>query len=364
MQQRRFRLLLAYATLLLPVVVFYAAQALRSEVNSPLEWAPSTDSARTRYDDFAERFGSGDVVIASWSTCDVSDPTLDKLTASLRSDIQFFDGSEWLFDSVICGREFVSALTNCGVSLNDAISRVQGSLIGSDRRTTCIVVGFTRLGVSRRAELVPLIQQAIEHTCGVSPRDQHLAGPIIDGLSVDSASAATLRQLAPLSSVIVLLAALWCLQSWREAAIVFVVSLYCQGVTLALIAVAGDSVTALLVVLPPLIQVLAIAAGLHLVNYYREGLREGSPSLAAQRCVTVGWLPCLLSAGTTAIGMASLMVSRLTPIRSFGAYASAGILITAAVVSCCDPGIPRAVEACAIIIASVPNCRNNASGSC
>jgi|GEM_PF-2229715 len=45
-----------------------------------------------------------------------------------------------------------------------------------------------------------------------------------------------------------------------------------------------------------------------------------------------GWLPSLLSLGTTAIGTASLMVSGLEPIRLFGVYETVGVLLTSATV--------------------------------
>ncbi len=339
--QRRLRLACVYAVLLLPLVVLHAADALRSDVNSPLEWAPRDDPARECYDAFADQFGSGDVLIISWPECTVEETRLDRLTAALRHHSVFFEDGEWLFDGVTSGRESIREFTQQGLSTVEAVGRLRHAMIGDDDRTTCLVIGFTKPAVQNRAKLVPLIQDAVQHTCGAALSEQHLAGPIMDGLAVDRASAATLQGLAPFSSLIVLVAAVWCLRSWRDGLLVFAVAMYCQVVTLAVISLAGDSVSALLVVLPPLIQVLAIAAGLHLVNYYRDASRHGDPLLAADRAFAMGWLPCLLSAGTTAIGMASLMVSRLTPIRAFGAYSACGVIATAAIVLVAIPGFLR-----------------------
>ena len=339
MQRRRFRLLVIYAILLLPTIILQAAQALQGASNSPLEWVSVNDPMRQRYDAFVDRFGSGDVVVASWSGCDFRSPQLDALAATLRSDTAFFDGSIWLFDRVTTGREPIMQMVQSGISLEESLRRLRGTVIGPDGSTTCIIVGFTKKAVEQRARLVPRIQQAIQDHFGVLPADQHLAGPIVDGLSVDTASQETLQTAAPRSSLIVLLAALLCLGSWLDAVIVFAVAVYCQAITLALVSLAGDSISALLVVLPPLIQVLALAGGIHLVNYYRQSAAHLSPSDAASRAVQVGLLPCILSAATTAIGMASLMASQLTPIRSFGAFSTAGILITTVVFLCLVPAM-------------------------
>ena len=93
-----------------------------------------------------------------------------------------------------------------------------------------------------------------------------------------------------------------------------------------------------------MIQVLALAGGIHLVNYYRDGAQRLSPVESARHAIQVGWLPCVLSAVTTAIGMASLMVSQLTPIRSFGAYSAVGVLITTALLLVAVPHLLAALK--------------------
>jgi predicted RND superfamily exporter protein len=113
---------------------------------------------------------------------------------------------------------------------------------------------------------------------------------------------------------------------------VFASAVFCQAATLAIIYYSGETLSALLIVLPPLIQVLAVSGGIHLMNYYFEALEHCTPTEAAIEAFHQGWLPCALSSGTTAMGTASLMVSDLTPIRLFGAYGTLGVLITATAV--------------------------------
>ena len=360
-QKRRLQLVLAYGLLLLPTILFEAKKAAEGNANSPLDWAPATDGSRVEYDDFANTFGPGDVVVASWEGCDIDAPQLDDLVDALRNDPLFFEGKSWLFDRVISGREVARELAMQGIPNAEIMRRLRGTLIGVDQRTTCLIVGFTKEGLTQRAELVPRIQQVVEQHCRVSPSDQHLAGPVIDGLSVDLASQATLQRLAVPSSVVVFFVALGCLGSWRETLVVFAISVYCQIVTLALISLCGDTMSALLVVLPPLVQVLSLAGGIHLVNYYRDSHAGNDYLRAAQHALRIGWLPCLLSAGTTAVGMASLMVSYLSPIRAFGAYATAGVMLTTGVVLTL---VPAAMAALRIPAKAIRQSPTTDSGAC
>ncbi len=350
LQTSRIQLLLIYAAVALPWVVYGAAQATRTNANSPLDWVPATFAPRRDYDDFCRVFGPGDVVVASWPGCTIDQPRLDELANLLRKSPSFADGQgQPYFQRVVTGREMLASLGS--LPREEAVARLKGTLIGPDGRTTCLVVTFNAAGLARRGELVPKIQSAISTICEVRRGDQHLAGPVIDGLSVDEASKRALDRLALPSSIITLVVCWWCLKNLRAALLVFGIALYCQAMTLALVHYCGESMSALLIVLPPLIQVLAVAGGLHLVNYYYDAAAQDGTAAAPRRAFQLGWLPCVLSSGTTAVGMGSLMVSQLSPIRSFGAYSAAGVLATTGLLLILIPAVltfwplrPRARE--------------------
>jgi len=328
---RRLRLLFLYLLLALPLVIYGARASLSSNANSPLDWVTASYPARADYDEFCESFGPGDTVILSWEGCTLDEPRLDRLAYVLRESKSFRDTrGDWLFDSVVSGREVVEQLTSgpAPIDRDVAAHRLQGSLVGRDGRTTCLVIAFTPDGLRYRGRLVNLIQSAVDEVCGVPPDEQRLAGPVIDGLSVDVASKAALDRLALPSALVVLVSACWCLRSIRAGVFVFGLALFAQGSTLALVFYCGDTMSALLIVLPPLIQVLAVAGGIHLANYYFDAVPTHGATASASVALERGWLPCVLSAGTTAVGMASLMVSELSPIRAFGAYSAAGVLMT------------------------------------
>ena len=332
------RLLLVYTVLALPLVVWGASRALEANNNSPIDWVTSAFGPRAEYDRHCEQFGPGDTVMISWPGCTTHESSLDQFVEVLRTAHVFYKNDHWLFDRVASGREVVKLLVNTTrqggqpvITLPDATRRVRSHLVGPDGVTTAVVITFNAEGLKQRKRLVDLIRQAAHEICHVPLGELHLAGPVIDGLSVDNASQATLSKYAGPSAVVVFLLCWLNLRSYRAALVVFGLAMLCQGAALALVHYSGESMSALLIVLPPLIQVLAVAGGVHLTNYYFDLESEGTTAQRIVAAVREGWLPCTLSAGTTAIGMASLMTSQLEPIRAFGGYSAAGVLLTVGV---------------------------------
>ncbi len=361
-QRRRWRLMIAYAIVLLPTLVIGASRALESNNNSPIDWVTHEFAPRAAYDRFCEIFGPGDTVVLSWAGCDIYDERLDDLVDRLQRDRTFLDADgDSLFFSVTSGRAVALALTAVRspsqtplMNSDQAIDRLRSSLVGADRRTTAVVITFTKPALRQRSRLVTEICRLVEQVAKVPTSDLHLAGPVIDGLSVDQSSQSTLAKYAAPSAVVVFLLCWSGLRSFRAAAIVFGVALFCQAATLALVHYSGESMSALMIVLPPMVQVLAVAGGLHLTNYYFGSDLVGREGAIA--ALQTGWAPCVLSAATTAVGMGSLMASQLMPIRQFGGYAAAGVLISVAVIL----GLLPAIFARTRLEAPRPKSRNSA----
>jgi len=117
------------------------------------------------------------------------------------------------------------------------------------------------------------------------------------------------------------------------------VAAFGEGLCLTFVFYSRIPMNAILILMPPLVFVLTIAAGVHLVNYFLDeaGLRgvEG----AARRAVRAGWFPSVLATATTAIGLGSLLVSNVEPIRAFGGFATIGVLVTLLLLFLVLPGV-------------------------
>jgi predicted RND superfamily exporter protein len=347
-----------------PLIAWSAFSVLESPSQTPMEWVRPEFPQRRDYDRFKEIFGSGDVVIATWDGCTVDSPAVDRVVAAAAgpgapTDAQ---GRAW-FDSVSSGSSVVARLTAPPLELDrdTAIDRLEGFLIGPDRRTTCVVFAMTPAGITDRRRAVPWIRDLVRQTATTDDASIHLAGPVVDHATVDVASKESLQRFAPAAAAIVLVLTWWSLRSFRYALIVFAIALWCVGLSFTTLHLFGDRMNAVLIVMPALVLVLGVSGGIHLVNYLVEASnargQAGGAGVAA-RAVRLGWTPCLLSAGTTAVGLASLVVSELEPIRTFGCHAAIAVMATLLVTFAVLPGLferyPIAPQAVGDIVTLTP----------
>ena len=333
---------IAALALAAPWITSAALGVLGVEATTPMEWVPATFPPRKAYEQFTQEFESGDVVIASWDGCTLDAPALDSFIEAANGPAAPTDkqGRAW-FEPIASGRNAIARLTEPPLSLEPslAIERLKGVLIGADGTTTCLFIPCTRAGLTDRRRSVAWIRATLQRVAGVAPENLHLAGPVIDNISVDDASLESFRLFAAPVALMILGLTWWSLRSLAYALLVFLVSLACVGLSFWFLSAWGDRMNPVLIVMPVLVLTLGVSGGIHLVNYLIDSLATGSRQGVAARAIRLGWLPCTLSAGTTAIGLASLVVSELEPIRVFGFHAAFGVMATLVVLFLVIPGI-------------------------
>ncbi len=325
-----------------PWIARAAITMLGVESTTPIEWVPASFPARQAYARFTADFESGDVVVASWPECTLDAESLPRVVAAATGADAPRDraGRAW-FESVVTGREAVERLTAPPLSLthDEAVDRLGGVVVGPDGRQTCVILGLTPAGLTDRRRAVAWIRDTLLAITGAAADDLHLAGPVIDNVAVDAASDESLRVYGGPAAVIVFGLTWLALRSFRYAVVVFLLALGCVGLCFASLEFWGDRMNPVLIVMPLLVLTLGVSGGIHLVNYLVEEYRRGPARGAAWRAVKLGWMPCSLSAGTTALGLASLGVSELEPIRVFGFHAAVGVIGTLVVIFLVLPGI-------------------------
>ena len=330
---------LAFAT---PWIAAAALETLSVESTTPIDWVPLSFGPRRAYDAFVQEFGSGDVVIASWPECTIDTATLDPFIAAATGPDRPGDasGRPW-FESVASARAALERLTDPPLALDrdTAISRLQGVLIGPDRRQTCLIIALTPAGLADRARSTAWIRSTLLRMTGTAPDDLHLAGPVIDNVAVDQASTESFNVYAAPAAAVILLLTWWAVRSVRYALAVFLLALASVGLCFVSLQACGDRMNPVLIVMPLLVLTLGVSGGIHLVNYLVDASATAAGGDMARRAIALGWLPCSLSAGTTALGLLSLMVSELEPIRVFGLHAAVGVLSTLAVLFLVLPGL-------------------------
>ncbi len=205
------------------------------------------------------------------------------------------------------------------------VERLNGALIGPDGESTCAVLTVSPLGKKHFREMLDEVQR-VAADCDVPADTLHLAGPPVDNVAIDRVSESLRQELMVLSGVLGLALAWWYLRDVRLTAMVFVAGLYTATLCLAILAFTGGIMNSVLFSMPAVVYTAGLSAAIHVVNYYRYARAHEGLAGAADRGLQAAWVPCMLSAGTTSLGLISLCTSAIVPIKTFGLYTSIGVM--------------------------------------
>jgi uncharacterized protein len=365
-------LIVACTLIALPMAFYGAGRAIQTNVNRVEDWLPKSYEETQNLAWFRKNFASDQFVIISWEGCKLGpegdasqdDPRIEKLAnllvpnhgvAALSNSPEDFPkiaesvdrARRKYFKAVVTGRSVLDQLTNppLNVPMQEAINRLQGTMIGPDGRQTCVVATLFPealhelklvLGNGQqrifRPNVPPGVLRTLVADAGISVDDLHLGGPPVDNSAIDEEGERTLIRLAGFSGLLGLGLAWWALRSTLLTGLVFFCGVMSAALSLTIVWLSGQNIDAILMSMPSLVYVLAISGAVHLLNYYKEAIQEVGLIGAAERAVKHAWKPAVLCSTTTAFGLLSLAASELVPIRKFGIYSAAGVISLVAVV--------------------------------
>ncbi len=186
------------------------------------------------------------------------------------------------------------------------------------------------------APTLQTIRRLATQECDIAPEDLHLGGPPVDNVAIDQEGQRAVRTVATAALGVGFLICICCFLpnlGWRRAlkysTFVFFTALLSELSSLAIVHYARVPVDAVLLTMPTLVFVLTLSGAIHLVNYYFDTIEEGvSPQLAPAGAVAKGFVPCTLAAATTAVGLGSLAIADLLPIRKFGIMSAIAVMVS------------------------------------
>ncbi len=314
--------------------VIWGALSVPSNTADVAQWLPDGNEQRQQYARFVETFGADTFVLVSWPGCNLEDERLDQFAQRLeRRASGPKDRDPSLVRRIFTGRSVLQELTGEPLKLprDVAIRRMQGTLVGPDGQTSAMLVQLSSAEGPDQHKLVDLIFETAPQ-CGLAPEQLRLGGTAYKAVMIERESARSLNRFAIPSCLVALVVAWGCLRSTRLTGIILAGAVFSEFLSLALVYYTGGKLNAVMIVMPPLIFVLTVSGSVHLINYYRDAIREHGPARAAKHAMGIGWLPCTLASVTTAIGLISLGVSAIAPVRLFGTYAGFALLASLAVV--------------------------------
>ena len=313
--------------LMAPVTIWAAFSALRTNKNDVKEWLPESFQATQDYKEFQSHFGNETFVLISWDGCTLDDPRVEKLGELLVSPPN--PQAPRYFDHANTGQSLLDQLTTPPTNLprTEALRRLEGSLIGPDGKQSSLALTLTPLGLENMRLALEAVQAAATEA-KIDPATVRMGGPPVDNVAIDLEGERMLVTLFLLSGAVGLALAFWYLRDVKLTTMVFIGGGYSATISLAIVQVFHGQMNSVLLTMPSVVYTAGLSAAIHIINYYRHGRVQEGLAGSAERGVKAAWIPCLLSAGTTSIGLISLCTSELVPIRTFGFYTSVGVMLT------------------------------------
>jgi predicted RND superfamily exporter protein len=298
-----------------------------SNSNNVEDWVPA-DEQLTQ---FVKLFGSDELLMISWEGCTLEDDRIAEYARELTTPV---GDQEAYYRDVITGPKILDfyMAEPLQITRQEALDRMRGWMVSADGKTTCLVALVSKAGAADRQQAVQYARLASTRVAGLAPEELRMAGPTIEGVAIDNASKSGLLELNLLSYAVCLTIMMLCLRSIRAALLVFLLALFNEHMSLALIHWWGAQLDSILLLTANLTFVLTIAIGIHLVNYYRDALATLSSVEAPVHALYVALRPTLVATATTALGLASLSINEVRPLARFGLFSAGSIIIGATVV--------------------------------
>ena len=317
--------------LLTPLVIYGAIQAFTNVVNDPRDWLPEAFTETQDLHWFESQFMDGALLALSWEGCTVDDPNCTILAQKLSKPIELHDGSqELLVRNVILASQAVEELGAEPLELSraSALQRLKGWLVESDGERCMLLIILTQKGWKERGQLFEHLFDSVGTLTGLPADKIHLAGTAVDSIAIDQASKKYMNGMLTAAYILSFGIMYAVFRSLALTKIVFLDSYFCQQLSVALIYFSGAELDSVMLIVPTLVYVLAVSAGVHLVSYYRDALQVVPAEQATQTALSHAIVPCALSTLTTAVGLISLTVSVLVPVDKFAIFSAIGVVVS------------------------------------
>jgi len=345
---KRLMLIVSFVALF-GALFFGATMARKKAANDVLDWLPEKFEETKIFKNYIDLFHEGELLMVSWDGCQLDDPKQEEMILALTTD-KATDAPAYYgraFSSVRVLDELMDDPTN--LSYEQALKRMQGWIAGKNEESGCIVIFISAAGRLDRHAAIAEVYKAAKTVLNLPPEKVYVAGPTVDSVAIDQASASSQKELVPVFVVFCLVLLFLCLRSYRAVLIVFWAAIINQQMGEACIyylALLSGPFNGLLesvgldywsmrrfhadsisVLVGSLCYVLTISGGIHIINYYREEVIEDGVFGAPRRAFRRAFLPCCLASLTTIMGLGSLALSKVVPIQNFGIFATITLVL-------------------------------------
>jgi predicted RND superfamily exporter protein len=327
---RRRRALLAAVCLVSLVSIFFAVQ-VRFD-NSIEIWFLEDDPGLAVYEEFSNRFNADQIAVIGIFDANVFAPgvlsAIDRITEAVQK-LDHVSHVQSLTNTILATR-LEQGFRNPGFRRTVTASpNIVGTLVSGDGTAASILVYYSRSGaaVKEKYRFVSAMEEIVARETRATGASFALTGAPVMGKEGQDKNRDDMRTSVPAMILVILLVTFGLYRSVWMSLLPLAVAAVAVLWSFSVMAMLGWHMTMISAMLMPLILAVGVADSIHFIARYRRQLELGRERLEALgQSVSRLLKPCFFTTVTTMVGLLSLLVCDIAPVREFGIIAAVGVL--------------------------------------
>ncbi|MCA8993335.1 MAG: MMPL family transporter [Planctomycetaceae bacterium] len=310
---RYSKYLLIAGLLALPFLIL---EGERVPANNDIEtWLPQESQVRVDYEWFKDQFGAEELILIGVPRT-VAD---DELVEALAGRVERLESVRQVWTP----QRFGDVMGELGVPGDVINTRLTGLAISPDRQMVGLVALLTEEGVADRSQTVADVRETLAY-CQLPEKDVLLTGAPVVVAELNRLGSVEQNRAFFMATLFISFILLYLsTRNWQLSSAILLITVFAIELTQTSVKWCGGEMNFILAALPVMVMVFTLAIAVHVVHYYQSLLGEPNP---LQSAISMAWKPVALATLTTTIGLASLGVSDIGPVRQFGFAGAAGAI--------------------------------------
>ncbi len=296
-------------------ILFHEANTIPN--NNEIEtWLPDQSQVRDVYQRFKADFGDEEIILVGVSR----EVEASGLSEAISERLERLPGIRACWSP----REMSREMERLGVSPEEARARMRGLCLSRDEELVALTAILSDAGVADRAAVVADMKRELAY-CQLAERDYLLAGhPVVITEMDRLGNIEESRKFFMLTLAVSALLLYRALRNWNLSLAILGLTLWGIQLSMAMVKWCGGEANFILSALSVMVMVFTLSVAIHVIHYYRQSSGHDRMGTALR----LAWMPCFLSVLTTAVGLASLVVSEMGPVRQFGWSSAIGSVVS------------------------------------
>jgi len=281
--------------------------------NNTETWLSDANEARQVYEDFRFQFGGEELILVALDRTE-HDP---KLIEAVCGRLERLD----VIRKVWSPHRLASMMAEFDLSESEIEQRLHRVVISQDGKFAGIAALLTEEGLQDRDATMSKVTGVLEY-CQLDTSNLKITGAPVIVAELNRLGGKQANQVYFGITIAICLAVLFfTLKQFVPALLILIETIWAFQLTLACVRMGGGEMNFILDSLPVMVMVFSMAVAIHYLHHFASHRNDDDP--IGETIRGVRW-PCLLATFTTAIGLASLGISAIPPVRQFGIATAGG----------------------------------------